>query len=329
MNVSVVITCLNEEQNIGSCLDTLIRQIYSGGAYEIIIVDGGSTDNTQDIVKKVMDADLSIRLVVELKKGTAAGRNAGVRAAQYDYIAFIDADCEAPPDWLEILVKHYQQAVRKDEHIAAVGGTNRSPKGSSGFVRAIGVALDSYMGSFSSVQGRRFKSSVYVNSLATLNVLYNKESIMDIGGFDESLGSEAEDAEMNYRLYSSGHRFLFVPDSFVWHKMRPTPKSWMKNMFRYGKGRARLLKRYPKMWAPGYVLPILFMLFITSTLLFPLSDIFLFPTVYFPALFFYSALRCVKKNKPMLMFHVTVVYLIQHFGYAAGELYGLLNKEIK
>ncbi len=329
MNVSVVIACLNEEENIGSCLDSLMTQRYARGTYEIIIIDGGSTDSTQDIAKKVNHTDISLRLVVELKKGTAVGRNAGIRAAQYDHIAFIDADCEAPPDWIETLVRHYQDAVRRDELIVAVGGTNRSPEDSSAFVQAVGVALDSYIGSFSSVQGRQFKNAVYVSSLATLNVLYDKQKIIDIGCFDESLGSEAEDAEMNHRLSTAGSRFMFIPDSFVWHKIRPTPGSWLKNMFRYGKGRARLLKRYPKMWAISYVLPILFMIFIASILLFPFSNIFFLSIFYFPALFCYSALHCLIKKKPLLLFHVTLVYLIQHFGYAAGEIYGLLSPKIK
>ena len=106
MNVSVVITCLNEEENIKSCIESLISQNYFKGQYEIIIVDGGSTDNTQDIINKLGNKNELIRLVVELKKGTAAGRNTGIRIARYNHIAFIDADCEAPQDWLDTLVLH-------------------------------------------------------------------------------------------------------------------------------------------------------------------------------------------------------------------------------
>ena len=320
MDVSVVVTCYNEENNIRECLSSLVNQTYAAGEYEVVVADGGSKDDTQRIVKEFERRHPNVRLVIEPKKGTAVGRNAGVKASRYDYVAFIDADCEAPADWLTILVKHYLEIFAKDQKVVAVGGSNIPPKNASTFVRAIGVALDSYIGSFGSVQGRRFRAPRYVSSLSNLNVLYSKKRLAEVGYYDESLASEAEDADMNFRLYSSGHRFLFIPGSFVWHKMRPTPMTWLKNMFRYGKGRARLLKRYPQMWALSFVLPIVFILSIGSILFAPLFKIFYLPALYF---------QIIKKHTPTLVFHVMFVYLIQHFGYAAGEVYGLLHPQIR
>jgi glycosyltransferase involved in cell wall biosynthesis len=329
MKVSVIIPCLNEEANINACVNTLINQTYPLDKYEIIVVDGGSIDRTLELVKEIEKSYPNVRLIVELKKGTAAGRNAGVVASQFDHVAFIDADCESPSNWLAILVKNYQEAKKHDKMIIAVGGTNIPPKKTTNFVHAVGIALDSFPGSFSSVQGRRFKKSVYIQSLSTLNVLYDKQKIIEIGYFDETLGSEAEDADINFRLTTSGYRLYFIPDSFVWHKMRPTPESWLKNMLRYGKGRARLLKRYPVMWAVSYVLPLLFIMTMFSIFLIPFSKIFILSLLYFPAIFFYSLLQCIKKRSAVLVFHVLLVYLIQHFGYAGGEIYGLLNPKVK
>jgi len=329
MHVSVIVTCFNEEKNILECLNTLVSQTYPEDKYEIIVADGGSKDRTQSIVKEFMQTHHNINLVVESKKGTAAGRNAGVKAARYDYVAFIDADCEAPRDWLETLAEQYRNIRRKDENVIAVGGTNIPPENAGNFLQAIGVALDSYVGSFGSAQGRQFKKSMHVCSLSNLNVLYDKQKIIDVGYYDESLISEAEDADINFRLFSAGNRFLFIPYSFVWHKMRPTPKTWLKNMFRYGKGRARLLKRYPQMWAVSFALPLLFIAAILSILLIPFSMVFFFPAIYFPALLSFSFYMCIKKRHPELVLHVMLVYLIQHFGYAAGEVYGLLYTKVK
>jgi len=325
----VIITCLNEEENIKACLESLINQTYSTGRYEIIVVDGGSTDRSQNLVKEFEKAYLHVHLVVEVKKGTAAGRNAGIKAGQYDHIAFIDADCEAPPDWLATLVKHYQDIIRKDKRVIAVGGTNIPPEYAHKFIQAVGITLDSYLGSFTSVQGRRFKKPIYVPSLANLNVLYNKQKIVEIGYYDESLGGEGEDADINYRLNISGNRFLFVPDSFVWHKMRPTPATWLKNMFRYGKSRARLLKRYPRMWDFSFTLPVFFIAAMCLILFIPFSKIFLVSIFYFPSLFLYAMFQCIRKKSLGLVFHVMLVYLIQHSGYAAGEVYGLLNPKVR
>lgn len=329
MYVSVIITCLNEEKNIRECLNTLVHQTYPKDKYEIIVADGGSKDRTQDIVYKLMQTYQNINLIVETKKGTAAGRNAGIRAANYDYIAFIDADCEAPQNWLETLVEQYQNIQLTDKNVIAVGGTNIPPENVGGFLQAIGIALDSYIGSFGSVQGRQFKKPMHVSSLSNLNVLYDKQKIIDIGCYDESLVSEAEDADINYRLFTAGNRFLFIPCSFVWHKMRPTPKTWLANMFRYGKGRARLLKRYPKMWRVSFALPLLFITAISTLFFTPFSNVFSLPAIYFPALLCFSLYMCIKKRHPELVLHVMLVYLIQHFGYAAGEVYGLLHTKVK
>lgn len=329
MNVSVIVTCYNEEKNIRECLNTLVRQTYPEDKYEIIVADGGSNDRTQSIVKEFLRTNSNVNLVIEPKKGAAAGRNAGVKAAQYDYVAFIDGDCEAPQNWLKTLVEQYLNIQLKDERVIAVGGTNLPPEDSSSFLQAIGVALDSYIGSFGSVQGRQFKKPMNVCSLSNLNVLYNKQKIIEIGYYDESLISEAEDADINFRLFSAGYRFLFIPYSFVWHKMRPTPKTWLKNMFRYGKGRARLLKRYPQMWAVSFVLPLLFIAAIPSLFLIPFSMVFSLSAIYFPVLLCFSLFICIKKNHPELVLHVMLVYLIQHFGYAAGEVYGLLHTKVK
>jgi glycosyltransferase involved in cell wall biosynthesis len=329
MYVSVIITCFNEENNIRECLNTLVCQTYPDDKFEIIVADGGSKDGTQCIVKELVQTFQNINLVIEPKKGTAAGRNAGIKAAKFDYIAFIDADCEAPQNWLETLVEQYQNIQLTDKNVIAVGGTNIPPENASGFLQAIGIALDSYLGSFGSVQGRQFKKPMHVSSLANLNVLYDKQKIIEVGYYDESLVSEAEDADINYRLFSTGNRFLFIPCSFVWHKMRPTPKTWLKNMFRYGKGRARLLKRYPQMWAVSFALPLLFIAAISTVFFTPFSNIFSLPAIYFPALLCFSLYMCIKKRHPELVLHVMLVYLIQHFGYATGEVYGLLNKKVK
>ena len=185
------------------------------------------------------------------------------------------------------------------------------------------------MGSFCSVQGRQFREPRFVTSLSNLNVLYNKQKIKDIGYFDESLLSEAEDADINFRLFSAGNKFLFVPYSFVWHKMRPTPGTWLRNMFRYGKGRARLLKRYPQMWTISFTLPLFFIASIFSLFFIPFSFLFSLSALYFPVLFCFSSYICLKKRYPGLVLHVMLVYLIQHFGYAAGEAYGMISTRVK
>jgi len=327
MKVSVIVPCFREEQNIQTCLGSLIAQDYQD-SYEILVVDNDSPDRTPFIIREMQKKSPKIRLIVEEKRGTAAGRNTGIRNARYEHIVFIDADCAAPPDWLSILVRNYQWAKSNGDGVIGVGGRNIAPREAPPFVKAIEIVLDSYAGSFRSIQGRQFKTQNYVPSLSLTNALYEREKIVEAGGFDESLRSEAEDADLNHRLLAGGGKFLYVPDSFVWHNMRPSPKSWFRNMFRYGKGRARLLKRHPSMRKPFYLLPVLFLPAMLSVSLVCVSPIFVLPLLYFPFLAGLSCVQSIKHRSPNLLHLILVVYVIQHFGYASGEIYGLLHPKV-
>jgi glycosyltransferase involved in cell wall biosynthesis len=329
MDISIVVTCYNEEKNIKECLESLAAQDYNRGTYEVIVSDGDSTDKTRGIVQEYAESFSNMRLVVETKRGTAAGRNRGVKLARYDYVAFIDADCLAPHNWLTVLAENYMRSKNQYPRLVAVGGRNITPEGADSFNRAVEIALDSYLGSFNSVQGRQFKTPALVASVSTVNALYAKDKIIGIGCFDESLKSEAEDAEMNYRLSAAGNQFLFVPDSFVWHKMRSSPLAWIKNMFRYGKGRARLLKRYPAMRRFFFWLPAIFLVSMISIPFAACAKIFYLPLLYFPFIFLFSLYRCLTKRRLALLVPVTAVYIIQHFAYACGQMYGLINPEVQ
>lgn len=328
MNISVIVPCYNEANNIRECLKSLAEQDY-GGNYEVVVVDGNSTDETQVLIKEFVKDRSNIRMITEPKKGAAAARNSGINNARHDYVAFTDADCQVPSDWLACLADNYTRIKSKSDSVIGVGGRNIVSVNATDFRKAIEIALDSFPGSFRSVQGRQFKASVFVPSLSTANALYERKKIIEIGYFDESLESEAEDADLNFRLNSRGYKFLFVPDSFVWHKLRLDPKAWFKNMFRYGKGRARLLKRFPEMWNIHYVLPLFFAVIMLLILFFPFSKFFCIGVFYFPAIFFISFFQCRRKKYPKLTLQVMFVYLIQHFAYAAGQIYGLFYPGVK
>jgi len=330
INVSIVVTCFNEEENIGDCLESLIHQSYPEALYEIIVSDGGSRDGTQEVVRSFQERDKRIKLVIELKKGTAAGRNAGIKSAAYDWIAFIDADCEAPADWLATLVSAWEKATRHYPDLAGVGGANIPPRAKgSRFLTALGIAQNSYLGSLGSVQGSIYPENRLVGSISTCNALYRKNHLINSGLFDESLKSEAEDAELNYRISRNGGSFLFVHDSYVIHKMRISPGLWAKNMFRYGKGRARLMKRYPEMFFSPYILALLFLPVIAASGLGFLNAWFYLPLAYFPAIILAAAARVLKEGRITFLFPVIQVYLITHFSYSPGLVYGLINPKVR
>jgi len=187
--VSVIVVCYNERDNIDRCVSSLLDQEYPEDCFEIIFVDNGSTDGTQNIVRRYGDVHKRVKIVVNSIRGIAGSRNMGLRSARYDLVVFIDADCVAPAGWLETIVSGYSGIRETDESVAAVGGSNHPPAGHSRFYDILALFLNTYLGSHNSVQGRRFQENRAVPHLPTVNVLYDKERILQLDGFDESFGN--------------------------------------------------------------------------------------------------------------------------------------------
>jgi len=94
--ISVIIPSFNEEENIAQCLVSLSHQTIDRTEYEIIVVDGGSTDKTCEIARKYADM-----VFIQTSKKVGGARNDGALASKGDIIATTDADCILPSDWVE------------------------------------------------------------------------------------------------------------------------------------------------------------------------------------------------------------------------------------
>jgi len=110
VQVSIIIPTLNEEELIADCLQSLRNQSFKD--FEIIVIDGGSTDRTVEIAKEYTD---KVILAPDSKIGEA--RLIGVKEASGNIIVSTDADTVHPPFWLQNLVRHFN-----DPEVVAVGG---------------------------------------------------------------------------------------------------------------------------------------------------------------------------------------------------------------
>lgn len=95
--ISVVIPLYNKEKQIANTLQTVLNQTFQN--FEIVIVNDGSTDNSLFEVEKIKDS--RIRIIHQKNAGVSAARNKGIEEAKYDLIAFLDADDEWKPEYLE------------------------------------------------------------------------------------------------------------------------------------------------------------------------------------------------------------------------------------
>ena len=102
MQVSIIVATHNRYQSLERCLASLLALNYH--EFEIIVVDDGSTDETEFLLKSINDP--RVRVIKHQKIGAKSrARNTGVTVAKYDIVAFIDDDCMADQDWLKYLVE--------------------------------------------------------------------------------------------------------------------------------------------------------------------------------------------------------------------------------
>ncbi|KKQ75952.1 MAG: hypothetical protein US96_C0001G0028 [Candidatus Woesebacteria bacterium GW2011_GWB1_38_5b] len=220
MKVSVVVTCFNEEATIVRLLDSLLKQTRK--PQEIVIVDGGSTDQTVPIIKQFIQKHSLIRLVEE--KGTIAhGRNVSIQNAKYPVIAQTDAGCTANRHWLARITQPLE-----DKQIGLVAGfyymTGRKP-------------LQKAIAPFFGVPRERFDPRCFLPS--GRSVAFRKHVWQEVGGYSEKLERAGEDTLFNYQVLRKGIPLVRVQNALVYWEV---PKSYwecVKKFYFYAKGDAQ------------------------------------------------------------------------------------------
>ncbi len=101
--LSVIIPTYNEEKNIETCLKSLCNQTLKRNVYEIIVVDGNSSDRTRELAKTYAD-----KVIIQKSKKVGGARNDGIMLAKGDIVATTDADCIIPSNWLEVIKKDFE-----------------------------------------------------------------------------------------------------------------------------------------------------------------------------------------------------------------------------
>lgn len=230
--VSIVVTVRNEREAIGACLDALADLEYP--AYEVILVDDGSTDGTREAARTHRLADADCLRLVEVGSpseplGIGASRNKGVDAARHDVVAFTDADCRPRPNWLSVLVPC----------LAAhdvVGGRVR-PAGSE--------PVDAYEDINSSLDMGEYAARVDPDGatpyLPTANLLARR-SVLDRVPFPER--NVAEDVDVCWRAVERGYDVVYEPAGVVEHEYRDDLSAFAGRRSDYGASEALLAGTY-------------------------------------------------------------------------------------
>jgi cellulose synthase/poly-beta-1,6-N-acetylglucosamine synthase-like glycosyltransferase len=320
--VSVIVVVKNGRKTISRCLESLLQQNFPKEKYEIIVVDGGSTDGTQEIVRKY-----SVRLVIDENGTIGHSRNVGIKVSKGKYVAFIDSDCIADKEWLRILVEALE---REGKNTVAVGGPNLVPNDDPPISRLIGYIQETFLGSGGSPQSYTIKEPKYVYSLPNCNAMYRK-SILAQEKYDDNF-NVGEDSELNFRLKEKGYRMLYLPNAIVWHSRVNSIKKFIRKMFVYGTAMARIIRKHKKLvrwYAPLPSIGVFLLIswpFISKP--FPIiTPIYITLLLTYFIMLLISTIQVYIKYKNMLSILTLILLPLQHMAYGIGFLNGILRGE--
>lgn len=228
--ISVIIAAKNAEATLGKCLTSVQTLDYL--AYEVIVVDDGSSDKTCEIAKNFPQ----VKVLRAEGVGPSGARNMAVKEAKGEFVAFTDADCIVDKAWLNELMKGFAS-----QEIVSVGGSQRSPADETFFGRKVHQFLGKcgfFTNYMQSAQGIR-----EVAHSPSCNVIYRKEVYEKFGGFLAGFWP-GEDLELDYRLVQKGYKLVNNPAAVVSHYRTRSLDGFWRMMFRYGWAQGQLVKMH-------------------------------------------------------------------------------------
>jgi len=223
-DVSIVIPVFRRTEWIGTCIQRLLDQDFSGG-FEIIVVDDGSPNapEIQKTVEAFSAANVPVHYVRKEHAGPAAARNHGVSRASGMILCFLDDDSHAEKTWLQEITRPFTF----NESAAVVSGRVLSLDQHDGLSYALEKAV--YSG----------------KHLATCNIAYKRNAFEKLGGFDETFPEASwEDNDLGFRARWSGYRHIYNKKAVVYHPHEKTVDEYKRKCLLNGRGAAVFCRKY-------------------------------------------------------------------------------------
>ncbi len=239
--VSVVIPSCNRSEILARCLDALARQTYAN--IEIIVVDDCSEDDTPTLLREFAERHPELRFQAlrnERRGGANPSRNRGIQAARGEFVAFLDNDCIAEPDWLEKLMRGFT-----GDRVAAVTGLVVDPP-----------PTNIYELTFKGTH--RLGRAGPAHRLTAANMCVRRELLLKYrldedraapaptrdGRADVTVSGRGDEEGLFLLLRAAGCEQRVAPDAVVLHEHPMDRRSFYRQAFRGGRSAARLVYKY-------------------------------------------------------------------------------------
>lgn len=202
--VSIILPCYNQGMFLAEALDSLLGQTYSD--WEAIIVNDGSTDNTEEVALRYVDKDKRIRYFFQTNKGVSAARNNAVRNASGEFILPLDPDDVLEPSYIEKCISMFK---KHDDCILAYSKTVF-------FGTKEGVwDLPAYEG----------YSSILLANRIVCTSIFRREDCIKIGGYDENMLIGLEDWEFYLRLLNTDKNVYQIDEPLFKYRIKELSRS--------------------------------------------------------------------------------------------------------
>lgn len=235
-----VVVAVKDDERVRRLVDRLLDQTMPADAYEVIVVENGST--------RFADLDGlggGVRYLQAGEANSAAARNAGLAAARGRYLLLTDADCVPEADWIEKMTNRL-----------AVGDVI----GVGGFVGKYNPRTWTQRYAITVVDGQRglnYLPALHLPYVVGANAGFLTQAAREAGGFDPELRS-GNDVSLCYQLGLAGHQLGLAPDAVVWHEDRASVAAHFRRFrfyaiyqvllfakYRHVSGRRAVLDTYP------------------------------------------------------------------------------------
>ncbi|WP_433793565.1 glycosyltransferase family 2 protein [Actinoplanes sp. CA-252034] len=311
--VSVLVPVLNEASHIETTLAMMCDQQVPGGL-EILVIDGGSTDGSREIVEAVLAREPRIRLLDNPAQQIPAALNIGLRAARGGYIARMDAHTLYPAGYLAAGLARLEAG-----DVAWASGPALAA-GDGRWSRRVAMALSTPMG-IGGATFRRLGPETYVDTGFT--GILRRSTLESLDGWDEGWPVN-EDGELAARVRAAGGRIVCLPAMAATYTPRNSLPALARQYWRYGQYRVKTSRRHPTSMRRSHVLPPAFS--IVTALAFLPGPYGWLPraglAVWIAAAVTIAGRELSRGRRPVDSALLPVVFAVMHLAWGAGFLVG-------
>ena len=308
MYYSFIIPVYNRPDEINELLESMIHQTFKKD-FEVVIVEDGSTINSQKVVEEFSDR-LTISYFYKENSGPGNSRNYGMKRAHGDYFIILDSDCLLPPNYLTEVDTYLSQ-----KYVDCFGGPDAALSSFTDVQKAINYSMTSFL-TTGGIRGASERLSKF--QPRSFNMGISKKAFEITKGFDAI--HPGEDPDLSIRLWNNGFTSDLFPKAFVYHKRRIDWEKFYYQVNKFGKARPILNQRYPEYAKLTYWFPSLFCVGALLSVLLLLFGVYI-PSILY--IFYFAALMlgCFLKEKSFkISFLALIAVVIQFYGYGKGFL---------